>query len=60
MGDCKWGDFDLLHGAARLKLKMAEMPVHYRKRVSGKSKMKAFRDGFGMLGKCLSMLRELE
>jgi glycosyltransferase involved in cell wall biosynthesis len=60
MKDCKWGDFDLLHGAAKLKLKMAEMPVHYKKRTSGKSKMKAFRHGLGMLKKCFAMLWELE
>ncbi|MCX5677944.1 MAG: glycosyltransferase [Candidatus Omnitrophica bacterium] len=60
MKDCKWGDFDLLYGAAKLRLKMAEMPVHYKKRISGKSKMKAFRHGLGMMQKCLSMLWELE
>lgn len=60
MKDCKWGDFDLLHGAARLRLKMVEMPVHYKKRTSGKSKMKAFRDGLGMMQKCFGMLWELE
>ena len=52
MGKCRWGDFDLLFGAARLRLRMAEIPVHYRKRVAGESKMKTFRHGFFLLRMC--------
>lgn len=40
-----WGDFDLLLGAAKLNLKIVEVPVHYKARVAGKSKMKTFRYG---------------
>ncbi len=46
MGKDKWGDYDLLFGAAGLKLKMAEVPIHYRKRMSGFSKMKTFQHGW--------------
>ncbi len=60
MNDCKWGDFDLLYGAARQKLKMVEMPVHYKKRTSGSSKMKALKHSFGMLQRCFAMFRNLE
>lgn len=49
MGRCKWGDFDLLLGASRLKLKMIEMPVHYQIRKYGKSKMKIFGDSLHFL-----------
>lgn len=40
-----WGDFDLLFGAAGLGLKIKEVPVHYKTRVAGKSKMKTFKYG---------------
>ena len=38
-----WGDFDLLLGAAKLNLKIVEVPVHYKARVAGRSKMRTFR-----------------
>lgn len=40
-----WGDFDLLFGAKRLGLRIKEVPVHYKARVAGLSKMKTFRYG---------------
>lgn len=46
MGNEPWGDFDLLFGAAKLNLKIREVPVHYRKRIAGESKMKIFKHGF--------------
>ena len=33
-----FGDFELIFGAIRLSLKVAEIPVHYRPRVYGHSK----------------------
>lgn len=45
MGNEPWGDFDLLFGASKLNLKIVEIPVHYRKRVAGESKMKLFKHG---------------
>lgn len=45
MGKERWGDFDLLLGAARLDLKFVEVPVHYKARVADKSKMQTFRYG---------------
>lgn len=44
MGEERWGDFDLLFGAARLKLRILEIPVHYQERRSGTSKMRALRE----------------
>jgi hypothetical protein len=44
IGKERWGDFDLLFGAARLKLRILEIPVHYQERQSGKSKMRAIRE----------------
>ncbi len=45
MGFDKWGDFDLLFGAAKLGHKIMEIPVHYMARRSGESKMKVFSHG---------------
>jgi ubiquinone/menaquinone biosynthesis C-methylase UbiE/glycosyltransferase involved in cell wall biosynthesis len=40
-----FGDFDLLFGAARLGLKIVEMPVRYRRRVFGDSKVRVLKHG---------------
>jgi hypothetical protein len=50
----RWGDFDLLFGAARLKLRILEMPVHYTERRAGKSKMRVMIDGWHFLWACMS------
>jgi len=50
----RWGDFDLLFGAARLKLRILEIPVHYTERRAGKSKMRVMVDGWYFLWTCLS------
>jgi hypothetical protein len=47
-----WGDFDLLFGVAGRKLKMIELPVHYRERKAGTSKMRFFRDGWQLAVLC--------
>jgi hypothetical protein len=41
-----FGDFDLLFGAARLNLKIRDLPVRYRARVYGDTKISRFRHGF--------------
>jgi len=42
----RWGDFELLYNAARLKLRIIEIPVRYRGRTWGKTKMRILRDGW--------------
>ena len=59
MGLDRWGDFDLLFGAARLGLKIVEMPVHYKARKAGASKMNAIRHGFHLLRACFRGFKEL-
>lgn len=49
----RWGDFELLFGAARLKLRILEIPVHYQERRLGASKMRVFYDGCLFLITCL-------
>lgn len=41
-----FGDFDLLFGAARLNLKIVDIPVRYRKRTYGKTNIARRRDGW--------------
>ena len=35
----KWGDFDILSGAKINMMKIAEVPVHYKERTEGETKM---------------------
>ncbi|MFC1813989.1 glycosyltransferase [Thermodesulfobacteriota bacterium] len=44
-----FGDFDLLFGAAKLNLKIAEMPIRYRFRTYGTTNISRWRHGFMLL-----------
>ena len=44
-----FGDFDLIFGAAKLNLKIMEIPIHYRARTYGKSNIRRFRHGLLLL-----------
>lgn len=55
----KWGDFDLLFGAAKMGSRIMEVPVHYMSRRSGESKMKSFRHGLHLLRACFLGFKEL-
>jgi hypothetical protein len=35
----RWGDYDLLLGAAKLNMRIVDLPVHYQERIAGVSKM---------------------
>lgn len=48
-GSDPFGDFTLLAGAAALGLKIVEVPVHYRARRYGGTKIRRFRDGWKLL-----------
>jgi hypothetical protein len=51
--DDRWGDYDLLFGAARLHLRIMDLPVHYQERFAGMTKMTGrFRNGLIMLRMC--------
>jgi hypothetical protein len=49
-----FGDFDLLFGAAKLNLKIVDVPVHYKNRSYGTSQISRFRHGFLLL--CMSFI----
>ena len=44
-----FGDFDLLFGAAKLNLKIVEIPIHYRERTYGTTNISRFRHGWLLL-----------
>jgi SAM-dependent methyltransferase len=44
-----FGDFDLLFGAAKLNLKIVEIPVRYRERTYGSTNISRFSDGLLLL-----------
>ncbi len=47
-----FGDFDLLFGAAKLNLKIVEVPIRYRDRTYGETKISRFQHGFLLLRMC--------
>jgi hypothetical protein len=44
-----FGDFDLIFGAARLNLKLGEIPVRYRDRVYGETNIQRWKHGWLLL-----------
>lgn len=59
MGKDPWGDFDILFGLAKAGIVPAEIPVHYKARIAGISKMKTFKHGFHLLKMCIRGFREI-
>jgi len=55
-----FGDFDLLFGAAKLNLKIAEIPIRYHDRTYGTTQIDRFRHGWLLLRMCLLALRKLK
>lgn len=55
-----FGDFDLLFGAAKLNLKIVEVPIRYRERVYGDTNISRFRHGFILLKMCIYAFRKIK
>lgn len=55
-----FGDFDLIFGAARLNLKIVEVPIRYQERTYGVTKISRFRHGWLLLRMSLLALRKLK
>lgn len=55
-----FGDFDLLFGAAKLNLKIIDLPVHYKARTYGTSQIRRFHSGFILLKMSLFALRKFK
>lgn len=46
----RWGDYELIFGAAKINLKIIDLPVHYYERIYGETKMKnRLKNGWIML-----------
>jgi ubiquinone/menaquinone biosynthesis C-methylase UbiE len=54
-----FGDYDLIFGASKLSLKIAEIPVHYKSRSYGETQIRRFRDGFLLLQMCWFAARKM-
>ena len=55
-----FGDFDLLFGAARMGLKIVEVPVHYHERKYGTTNIQRWRHGLILLRMLLFAARRLK
>jgi glycosyltransferase involved in cell wall biosynthesis len=57
----RWGDYELLFGAAKLNLRILDQPVHYQERIYGVTKMtKVIKNGLIMLGMCIHGFKKLK
>jgi hypothetical protein len=55
-----FGDFDLLLGAARLQLKIVDLPVRYQMRTYGETKISRFRHGWLLVQMAVFAYRKLK
>lgn len=55
-----FGDFDLIFGAAKLNLKIVEIPIHYRERTYGTTNISRFRHGLLLLRMTWYAMRKLK
>jgi hypothetical protein len=55
-----FGDFDLLFGAAKLGLKIKDIPVRYVPRTYGKSNIQHFKEGIVLLKMCLYAAKKIK
>ncbi|HEY9619549.1 MAG TPA: glycosyltransferase [Crinalium sp.] len=55
-----FGDFDLLFGAAKLGLKIKDIPVRYFSRTYGKSNIRHFKEGITLLKMCLVAAKKIK
>jgi ubiquinone/menaquinone biosynthesis C-methylase UbiE len=55
-----FGDFDLIFGASKLNLKIAEIPIRYRERTYGSTNISRFRHGILLLKMCIFAARKIK
>lgn len=55
-----FGDFDLIFGAAKLNLRILEIPIRYRERTYGTTNISRFRHGLLLLEMCLFAMNKLK
>ena len=55
-----FGDFDLIFGAAKLNLKITEVPIRYRERTYGSTNISRFSHGWILLKMCVYAYRKIK
>ena len=55
-----FGDFDLIFGAARLNMKITEIPIRYRNRTYGTTNISRFKHGLLLLRMSAVAARKLK
>ncbi len=55
-----FGDFDLLFGAARLNLKIVDVPIHYKSRTYGETNISRFSHGWQLLRMCVFAAKRIK
>lgn len=55
-----FGDFDLIFGAAKLNLKIVEVPIRYQERVYGETKISRFKEGWILLKMCVYAYKKIK
>jgi len=55
-----FGDFDLIFGAAKLDLKIVEIPIRYRQRTYGTTQISRFSHGWLLLKMCVFAMRKIK
>jgi glycosyltransferase involved in cell wall biosynthesis len=55
-----FGDFDLLFGAAKLNLKIRDVPIRYRERIYGSTNIRRWRHGWLLIRMVLFALRRIK
>ncbi|MEK7642539.1 MAG: glycosyltransferase [Patescibacteria group bacterium] len=55
-----FGDFDLLFGAAKLNLKIIDLPIHYKERAYGVTNISRFRHGWLLLKMVVFAARKIK
>lgn len=57
----RWGDYELIFGAARRHLKIIDLPVHYTERTYGETKMThRFKNAWTMFKMCRAGLKKIK
>jgi hypothetical protein len=54
-----FGDFELLFGAAKLGLRIVDLPIRYQERTYGTTKIRRWRHGWLLLKMCVIAFRKL-
>jgi ubiquinone/menaquinone biosynthesis C-methylase UbiE len=55
-----FGDYDLIFGAAKLNIKIVDLPIRYQARIYGSTNIQRFKHGLILLRMCLFAMRKIK